>query len=100
MPGLGEGDIIPGGIGSMAQLTRLRLEREGFKLSSAAFQPILGLPSLESLYIDIDDRSKEPTALRLQSRRLTSLTLQFAQFGRATSVPPPPPPHPHPNKIL
>jgi len=72
----------------MVQLTRLRLEQGGYKLSSAAFQPILGLPSLESLYIDIDDRSQEPTILRLESRRLTSLTLQFAQFGKAVSVPP------------
>jgi len=84
----GKGGSSPGDIGAMVNLTSLRFENQGYDMPSAAFQTIIALPSLASLHITIDDRSKVPSSLAVHSTKLTNLDLQFSQFRKATSVRP------------
>jgi hypothetical protein len=57
----------------MTGLTSLKVEGG---LPTSAHAPVLSLPSLEALSLEIDDRDAQPAGLPLQSTRLTRLALR------------------------
>ena len=77
---------IPEAIGAMVNLTSLRFEHGGHGVTSAAFQTVLRLQALQCLYLEIDDRGREPSPLAVLSTKLTKLKLTFSGNGKATSV--------------
>jgi len=65
--------MLPESFGSLTELTRLEVPSG---VPSSSLRPVLGLPSLEDLHFEIDEKGQQPVSLVFGSWRLTSLMIK------------------------